>query len=346
MSRENITDPELALASQLLEAITASWKSQVLYVAAELRIADLLADGPRASSELAAMTGAHPPSLRRLLRGLAAIGVCSETAADVFGVTPLGALLATDAPLSLRSWTLWWGTSLRDSWGSLLYSVRTGSSARRMLTGMEGFDHLANDPEQAATFNRALVELTRLVTGAVLDCCDFAGVRRVADVGGGHGEMLMAVLNKHPSVSGVLFDLPHAVECARQRFAEAGLLARCEFLVGDFFEHVPAGAEAYLLKSVIHDWDDAKCRILLQNCRRAAGKNGRVLVVEQILPDIVEQQAMHQSLMRSDLSMLVAHGAGERTQAEMLALVQSAGLRVTRVLRTRSTFSVIEAVVG
>lgn len=334
------------MARRLLEVITASWKSEALYVAAELRIADLLADGPRPSSELAAETGAHPPSLRRLLRALTAIGVCFESQDDVFGVTPLGALLATDARLSLRSWTLWWGTSLRESWGSLLYSVRTGSSARRMLTGLEGFDHLADDPEQAATFNHALVELTRLVTGAVLDAYDFSGAGRIADVGGGHGELLMAVLQRFPHASGMLLDLPHALESARQRFADTGLLARCEFVAGDFFERVPGGADVYLLKSVIHDWDDTKARILLENCRTALGSSGRLLVVEQILPDRVQRRTVHQSLMRSDLSMLVAHGAQERTQAEMLALLQSAGLSVTRVLPTRSTFSVIEAVRG
>ena len=336
-------DPEPALASQLLELVTASWKSQALYVAAELGIADLLADGPRTCAELATAAGVHPPSLRRLLRALTTIGVCNEDEHDVFGITPLGAQLATDRRLSLRSWTRWWGTSLWQAWGSLLYSVRTGRSARKMLTDMDGFEHLANDPEAAAVFNGALVEVTRLVTDAVLECCDFTGVRRVVDIGGGHGELLAAILTACPTVSGVLFDLPHAVESARRRFAEAGLLARCELFAGDFFEYVPAGADVYVVKSVIHDWDDEKCLVLLGNCRKAMGRGGRLLMVEQVLPDRMEQAAMHQSLVRSDLTMLVAHGAGERTEGELLALLESAGLRATRLLRTRSTFSVIEA---
>jgi hypothetical protein len=256
----------------------------------------------------------------------------------------MGALLQADAQDSLRSWTMWWGAHLWPVWGNLLYSVKTGKSARKLLTGTEGFDHLELDPEAAAIFNRALVELTHLTAANVVNTYDFSGLKSIVDVGGGYGELLLTLLKAYPDIYGTLFDLPHAIEGARQRFAEAGLISRCDFCAGNFFDSVPGDAEAYILKSVIHDWDDGKCRLILENCRRAIGKRGRLLLVEQVLPDHLENSATHQSLMRSDLTMLVAHAAKERTESEFRALLDTAGLRVTRIIQANSTFSVIEAV--
>jgi SAM-dependent methyltransferase len=331
------------LASQLLETITGSWKAQAVHVAAELRLADLLANGPRTSAELAAATGAHAPSLQRLLRALTALDVCRECDDGAFEIAPLGSLLGTDDPDSLRSWAIWWGAHLWPVWGNLLYSVRTGQSARALLTGTDGFKHLERDPEAAAIFNQALVELTRLACAHIVRAYDFTGLRRIVDVGGGYGELLAAILKAQPAAFGVLFDLPHALDGARQRFEKAGLAERCEFVAGDFFASVPDGADAYVLKSVIHDWNDERSRQILASCRRAMGVDARLLLVEQVLPERLEVSATHQALARSDLNMLVAHAAGERTAAELGKLLHATGFTVTRIVPAGPTWSVIEA---
>ncbi|MDD5364455.1 MAG: methyltransferase [Gallionellaceae bacterium] len=329
---------------KLLECITSSWKAQALHAAAELGIADLLADGPKTSDELAAACGAHAPSLYRLLLALTTLDICTEGPDGAFELTPTGEMLRSDAPDSLRAWTIWWGEYLWPVWGNLLHSVRTGTSARKLLTGDSGFGHLERDAVAAAIFNQGLVELTRLAAASVIRHYDFSSCQRIVDVGGGYGELLLAILKANPGVCGSLFDLPHAVAGAQRRISEAGLGDRCDVQAGDFFEQVPAGADAYVLKSVIHDWEDENSLRILANCRRAVGGSGRLLLVEQILPDRLSHDARHQSLMRSDLTMLVAHAARERTESEYRRLLDGAGFRVTRVIATDSTFSVIEAV--
>jgi SAM-dependent methyltransferase len=338
------TSEDLLLAQRLQEQLTSSWMAQAIYVAAELRIADLLAAGPRTSADLSAETGAHGPSLHRLLRALATINVCRECDDGSFAITPMGGLLGTDAPASLRHWTLWWGAHLWQVWGNLLYSVKTGKSARTLLTGKEGFGHLEQDLEAAEVFNQALVELTRLTAESVVRAYDFSGFKRIMDVGGGYGELLVAILNANPGTSGVLFDLPHAIQGATDRLAAAGLASRCVCVAGDFLESVPPGADAYLLKSVIHDWDHDKSARILSNCCQAMREGARLLLVERMLPDRVDTSAAHQAVVRSDLTMLVALAGQERTEAEFRALVSAAGFRVTRIVPVGMTFSVIEAV--
>jgi len=333
----------MSLAHWLLECVTSSWMAQAIYVAAELQIADLLAEGPRTSEDLAAVTGAHAPSLHRLLRALTTIEICREREDGSFEITPMGSLLGTDVPGSLRSWTIWWGTHLWWVWGCLLYSVKTGESARKLLTGTDDFKHIEQYPEAAAVFNQAIVELTRLTSESVVRIYDFSGLKRIVDVGGGYGELLISILRASLATSGVLFDLPHAIEGGKRRFKKAGLASRCEFLEGNFFESVPSGADAYILKSIIHDWDDKNCKLILENCRRAMVEGGRLLLVERVLPDRLEVLTDHQAVVRSDLTMLVAQGAKERTEADFRDLLSSAGFRVTQVLPIGMTFSIIEA---
>jgi orsellinic acid C2-O-methyltransferase len=328
---------------RLLTCVTSSWMAQALHVAAELGLADHLAGGPRTGAELAALTGTHAPSLHRLLRALCALGVCEETEAGAFALTPLGEGLRRDAPASLRHWILWWGTNLWSAWGNLLYSVRTGRSARTLALGTEGFAHLEGDPAAAAIFNRALQELTRMVASAVVAAYDFAGVGELADVGGGHGEMLATVLVAHPAMRGLVFDRPHAEVGARERLAAAGVGERARFVAGDFFEAVPGGADAYLLKSVIHDWDEEDGVRILGVCRAAMRPGARLLLVEQVMPERMRETSRHQSLARSDLTMLVALAAQERTEGEFRALLARAGFEVTGITQTDTTFAVIEA---
>lgn len=330
-------------ATTLQQMLTGSWMAQALCVAAELQIADLLREGPCSSDQLAAASGADAPALHRLLRALTTIDICRERADGCFEITPMGALLGTGVPGSLRAWTIWWGRYLWPVWGQLLYSVQTGKSARALLTGMKGFEHLSGDPQAAAIFNEALGELTRFAAENIARAYDFSGLERIVDVGGGYGELLACILRANPQATGVLFDLEHAIEEARRRFHEAGLAERCEFVPGDFFDAVPRGADAYLLKSVIHDWDDERSIQILARCCEAMAEGGRVLLVERIMPDRLEVSADHQALARTDLNMLIAHAAQERTAAAFHELLNAAGLGVARVIPVEATFCVIEA---
>jgi len=281
--------------------------------------------------------------LHRLLRALATIEICRELDDGAFEITPMGTLLRTDAPQSLRSWTIWWAHHLSPVWDRLLDSVKTGRSARALLAGTEGFAHLDRDPDMAALFNRAMAELTRLTADSVVQAYGFSGLTRIVDVGGGYGELLAAILTANRSASGVLFDLPHAIAGGRRRLEEAGLAGRCEFVAGDFFEAVPGGGDAYVLKHVIHDWNDEHGARILESCRGAMASDARLLLVEQILPDRLVASSTHRSAARSDLTMLVAHAAGERTEAEFRRLLGAAGFRVARVVPAGGLLGVIEA---
>lgn len=332
-----------SLADKFLERLTGSWMTPALYAAAELGIADLLKKGPKTCEELAADTGTHAPSLRRLLQALTTIDICKELENDSFALAPMGSLLETDNPASLRSWTIWWGAYLWPVWGNLLHSVKTGESARKLLTGKDGFKHLEQDPRAAEVFYQAMAELTRISAPAIVRAYDFSDIERIVDVGGGYGKLLISILKAHPGVRGMLFDLPGAIENSRHRVEEEGLISRCELLVGDFFESVPGGADAYILKSVIHDWDDEKSERILENCRRAMAGRARLLLVERILPNRPGVSAASQADAKSDLTMLVALGGRERTQAEFRDLLRKTGLRLTRVLPTGTAFSILEA---
>jgi SAM-dependent methyltransferase len=345
MREEAVPGPDAAaLARSLLKVVTGSWMTQATYVAAELRIADLLADGPRAVEDLAAATGTHAPSLRRLLRALVTIGVCRERGDGAFEITAMGSLLGTNVPGSLRSWAIWWGVHMWSAWGHLLYSVKTGESARKLFIGTDAFEQLERNPQMAEAFNQGLADLTRLTCEGVVQAYDFSGLKRIVDVGGGYGELLACILRASPAASGVLFELPHAIEGGRRRIEQEGLGHRCEFVVGSFFERVPSGADAYVLKNIVHDWDDDHSRLILENCLRAMAEDGRLLLVEEVLPDRMEASAAHRAIAQSDLNVLVALGGKERTKAEFRDLLDSAGFRMTQVLPVEATLSVIEAV--
>ena len=336
------TPDDVALARQLLRLINSSWIAQACYVTARLGIADLLAHGPRSAEDLAAATATHAPSLKRLLAALGSVNVCRQRDDGRFEMTRFGQLLATDAPCSMRAWTLQWGGEAWPVWANLLYSVRTGQSARALITGTPGFGHLDRDPQAAAIFNRAMADLTLLSAIAIARAYDFSRLK-VMDVGGGYGALLAQILVTYPSATGVLFDMPHAIAKAREHLAGRGLDARCEFVTGDFFVAVPADADLYVLKSVIHDWSDERARAILGSCRRAMRPGARVLIVERLLPERLEHSAEHEALARSDLHMLVALGAQERTEAQMEALLESSGFTKLRRIDTESDFQIVAA---
>jgi hypothetical protein len=222
--------------------------------------------------------------------------------------------------------------------------VKTGESARSHVTGTRGFGHLERDPEAAAVFNDAMVEQTRLVANELARVYPFGAARRIVDVGGGFGALLAAVLGAHPGMQGVLFDLPHAIEGARKHLANAGVAQRCDFVPGDFFKSVPGGADVYLLKSIIHDWNDERSAVILANCRRAISENGKILLIERIMPGRMEGSPRHRALAWSDLAMLVGPGGRERSEPEFRTLLEGSGFKVTKAISTALDYCILEGI--
>lgn len=328
---------------QVARMISSVWVPQAIHAAAKLRLADALAAGPASGEEVAARVGTHPGATARLLRALAALEIVRQEEDGRFALTALGRCLTEDAPDTVRSWALLWGGPMMwEPWGRLADCVRTGEMAPKLLSGVEDpFALMEAHPEDAAHFNRSMLELTRGVAALLPQAYDFGGVRRVVDVGGGYGALLLPLLRAHPELEGVVFDLPRCEEGARALLAEEGLSDRCTFQEGNFFTAVPPGADVYLLKSVIHDWDDDRSRRILERCREAMDPQARLLVLEWIVPDRVGPGDV--GIVGTDLNMLVMVGGQERTEAQYRALLASAGLRVTRIVPTPA-MSLIEAV--
>jgi len=329
-------------AVAVIEMITSSWIPQAVYAAARLGIADALAEGPRTSEALARLLGAHPDSLHRLLRALASLALCVERDDRRFELTPLGSHLRTGVAGSVRSLALHWGGSMWPVWASLFHNVKTGKSPRAMITRNEPFETLAQNAEAARIFNDAMTEASQIAAKGVVRAYDFSGIGRLVDVGGGHGELLAAILKAHATMRGVLFDQPHVLKGAPGHLEAAGVKARCEVVPGTFFEELPGGADAYLLKSILHDWNDERAQTILANCRRAMGARGRLLIVERLLPERMQASAEHRFMAATDLGMMVAVGGRERTEAEFRHLLRPHGLAVTQVVSAAAHYSVIE----
>jgi hypothetical protein len=316
--------------------------SQAIYVAAKLGIADLLKDGPKSSGELATSVGANPDAFHRLLRVLASVGVFAQVDQRRFTLTPMGALLQTGVSGSLWAAAITFGEERNwRPWGELLYSVRTGRSAHEHVYGMGVFEYFNQHPEAGRVASANFRERTASTAEAVVNSYDFSRTHTIVDVGGGHGALLAAILKAHPHLHGTLFDLPPVVEGAKQLMEAEGLVGRCDLVAGDFFVTVPGGCDAYLLKWILHDWDDERAVTILKNCRRAMREQGKLLLVEQLMPERAEQ-APH--VVLADLQMMVMAGGRERTEAEFRALLDAAGFRLTKVVPTQSEFSVIEGV--
>lgn len=333
-------------AAKLLDLIDGKWTTQAVGAAAELGIADLLAAGPLGLDALAYATGCEPTALRRLLRALETLGVCRKRDDGDYELGTLGTLLKSEGTPSLRSWALWSARYHWAPWGQLAQCVRSGESARGKVAGGHGYAPADADPAAPSIFNQAMVDLTRLIAEPVARACDFSAASRVVDVGGGHGELLFAILAAHPHIEGVLFDLPHAIQDARSRIAAKGLAARCVALAGSFFESVPGGCDAYVLKSVLHNWDDGHCALILEQCRRAMPAGARVLLVERVMPRSVTGAASDRLLARSDLNMLVGLGGRERTQEEFRGLLEASGFEARGCVPIGFGFSVIEGHLG
>lgn len=324
----------------MLQMIQGFWVSRALYVAAKLGIPDLLKDGPKSSAELAQATGTHGPSLYRVLRALDSVGVFAEDDQQRFALTPLGATLRTDIPGSLRFFAIEeLGENHYPAWEKVLHSVKTGAIAFNHVYGASKWQYMTGHPEEARIFDEAMTSFSSVVASAVVAAYDFSSCATIVDVGGGDGSLLAAILKTHPQLRGVLADLPHVVEGAQRRFKTEGLAGRCAIVPGDFFESAPKG-DTYVLKWIIHDWDDERSVTILKNCRNAMTKDGRVLVVEAVI-----QPGSATSFGKfMDLNMLVMTGGRERTDTEYRALLDSAGLKLTRIIPTHTEMNVIEAV--
>ena len=315
--------------------------SQAIHAAVELGVPDLLGDGERTSDALAEATGADPSTLYRLLRALASLGVLHEAEGGRFSLTPLGRPLRGDVPGSLRGWTRLVGREyVWRSWGNLTTAVRNGENSFRALYGADVFEWRAEHPEDSAIFDEAMRSLTAPSTAALLAAYDFGRFGTIVDVGGGNGTLLALLLAAHPTARGILFDQAHVVAGADSVLAAAGVADRCEIVAGSFFENVPTGGDAYVLKSIIHDWEDEESVAILRGCRASMGPAAVVLLIERDLGGPNENPAAK----LSDLNMLVMPGGLERSEDEYAALFEQAGLRYTSTTVTATGHAVIESV--
>ncbi len=325
----------------LVQMAMGHWVSHIIYVATKLGIADQLAGGAKTADELSGPTGTHAPSLYRLMRALANLGVLTEGAGQRFALTPVGEALKTGAPGAARATVLtiasnWW----MRGFGELEYSVRTGKSGYEKMLGMPIFDYLAQHPDEASLFSETMVGIHGAEPAAVAEAYDFTGVGTIVDVGGASGHMLATILERYPAARGILIDLPHVVTDAPAVLAARGVADRVTIEGGRFFERVPEGGDAYILSHIIHDWNEELCQTILTNCRRAMKPTSKLLLVEMVLPP---GDAPHPGKML-DIMMLVGPGGQERTEAEYVPLLAKAGLRLTRVVPTTTAVSVVEAV--
>ena len=328
---------------QLIQMSSAYWVSKIVYAAAKLGLADHLAAAPRSAAELAGVTGTHAPSLHRLMRTLASLGLLTEGEGQRFALTPLGAALQTGAPGSARASVLTLcGPWFVAAFEQLLYSLETGHTGFEKAMGMPAFDYLARHPDEASLFSETMVGFHGAEPAAVAAAYDFSGLGTLVDVGGATGNMLGAILARHEGPRGVLFDRPHVVADAPALLKARGVEKRVTIEAGDFFMTVPDGGDAYLLSHVIHDWNEEQCLTILGHCRKALTPNGRLLIVEMVLP---HGDTPHPGKIL-DMVMLIVPGGQERTAEEYSTLLGKAGFRVLRVVPTASAVSIVEAVLA
>lgn len=322
----------------LVQLIFGKWVSMAVAVAAKLRLADKLAAGPKTAVELADETLTHAPSLYRLLRALASVGVFTSDDAERFTLTPVGELLRTGVKGSMRGIADYCGADWSwKAWGSLLDSVKTGRTAFNEVFGEGAFDYLAKHPDDQAVFDEGMTGFSAAEADAVVMAYDFSRFGTLVDVGGGHGHLLGIILKATPTLRGVLFDAPHVV--AGAKLAEMGVADRCSTAGGNFFESVPVGGDAYIMKHIIHDWNDTDCGTILGNIRKVSRPGTKLLVVELVIPP---GDAPHPGKLL-DLEMLVVASGKERTEVEYGSLFAANGFRLTRIVPTQGPASVIEA---
>ncbi len=328
-------------AEQLMSLVDGYLSTQLIYVAAELSLADVITGSIATADELAQASGVPEPTLRRILRGLAAIGIFAETPPDRFTLTPLGDLLRSDHPQSLRGAVLVRGRLYYETMGALLTSLRERRTPFERTHGAPFFEYLEQHPEQAAGFQSSMASRSRREAAAVVACYSFNPYRRIVDIGGGDGTLLRRILAATPTAHGVLFDRPAAVAGAIEHLGRVAEAGSWQAIDGDFFDQVPPGGDLYILSRVLHDWNDQDATAILVNCRRAMKSTSTLIVIEAPLPiRAVDQQAA----IRMDLHMLALfEGGRERTITEYSELFDAAGLCLRRTLPTQAGIEIIEA---
>jgi hypothetical protein len=334
----NETPPPVALMQMMFGFMI----SQLIFVAAKLGIADLLKDSPKSIDELAQATETDIRALYRILRTLASVGIFAEIEqSQRFTLTPLGQYLQTSIPGSLHGIALYMGSDPHwRTYGDILYSVQTGKQAFEHTVGMAPFKYLAQNPEWAKLFNDAMTSLNGAEDFAIPDSYDFAPLGKVVDVGGGRGSLIASILKANPKMQGILFEIPPVIESAKHLIKAEGIAERCELVGGDAFQSVPKGGDAYILKHVIHAFDDDLAVTLLRNVHHAMPVKGKLLVCEMIIPPGNES---HFSKL-ADIEMLMLPGGYERTEEEYRRLFEKAGFSLTKIFRTSSSVSVIEGI--
>ena len=333
-----MTPTQVPPHAQMMQFILGKWISKPIYVAVELGIADMVADGPKSIDELAHMSKAHGPSLYRVMRALASVGIFSETGDRSFALTPMAECLKEGA---LRSIALMFNADWHErAWENLLDSVRTGEVAFVKAHGMPIFDWFREHPCAADIYHEANAIKAMTSHRAIIDAYDFSGVNTLTDIGGGHGALMAEILGANPAMRGVVAELPSVVNKAEEFIRTRGLKARCEVVKCDFFKEIPPGADAYLMSHILHDWDDDTCQRILGNCRRAMKPGSPLLVVEAVIPPGNEFSVA--KLL--DLEVFVMGGGRERTEAEFRDLFQSSGFALSRVVPTQESISVIEGI--
>jgi hypothetical protein len=338
-----ISPGELPPHLQLIRMGRAFIVSRTVYAAAELGLADQLASGPKSAEELSGPMEVHAPSLHRLMRTLASLGILSERPERRFGLTNLGQALRSGAPGSARGTLMFSGSPpFQNGWDHLVYSIQTGHPGFEKANGLTVFDYLAQHPEQAAVFSEAMVGMHGPEPPAVAAAYDFSTFRTIVDVGGATGNMLATVLACHPGPRGILFDRPHVLHGAGALLDAKGVRDRLTLEPGDFFAGVPAGADAYILSHILHDWREDQCLTILGHIRKAMNRAGRLLLVEMVLP---AGDAPHPGKML-DMTMLVQLGGQERTKDEYAQLLGKAGFHLAQVVPTDSAASIVEAVLA
>ena len=324
----------------LIRLFSGMWAMQTIACAARLEIPDRVAAGKRTARDIAASAGTNPDATSRLLRALANLGVLEARGNGEFHLTAVGERLRKGAPGTFRDAFIAETDELHwRSWSRLEDAVRTGAPRPQAIFGTPAFDYYGKHPADGEQFGRAMENLSRLAAAAVLEVYDFSGARTILDVGGGNGSLVLSILERHPSIRGMVLDLPYIEAHANERIAASPASSRCRFASGDFFASVPQGADVHLLKFILHDWTDDECVRLLRRCREAIAPEGRVAIVETIVPEDNRPALVH--LM--DLNMLVMTGGRERTASEYGKLLADSGFRMTGVIPTASPFSIVEA---
>ena len=326
--------------AMLLQLGMGAMISQALGVAAELGVADQLSKGPKSSTELATAVGVHEPSLYRILRSLASVGVFVESGERKFANTPMSEMLRSDVPGSMRSGARFMARPWHFSaWGNMLHSAKTGETTCPKTLGSEIFEFFAANPEESELFNDAMSAMSAMSAPAIVEAYDFSGIDTLADIAGGHGFLLSQILKANPTLKGILFDLEHVLAGAAEALEREGVADRVKTATGDFFKEVPT-ADAYIMKHIIHDWDDDRAVQIMKTIHLAMPDNGRLLIVEMVVPPGNEP---HPSKVL-DLEMLTLPGGLERTEKEYSDLFERAGFRLDSVVPTKSPFSILEGV--